>query len=64
MRRTAKQVLAVGSVLLAIGASGAQAQSDTNLDACSQYKQADHALNGTHSKLLKDYAKDAQFVES
>jgi hypothetical protein len=33
-----------------------------NQDACAQSKKADKALNATHSKVLKDYAKDPQFI--
>ena len=40
----------------------AQTQSEMNQDACAQYKKADQALNATYSKVLKDYAKDPQFL--
>lgn len=40
----------------------AQTQSGMNQTACSPYKQADEALNDAYTKILKGYAKDAQFV--
>src|SRR5271154_5493364 len=41
-----------------------QAQTQTELDeqACGQFHKADVALNETYSKILKEYAKDPQFV--
>jgi uncharacterized protein YecT (DUF1311 family) len=29
---------------------------------CAQYKKADQVLNATYAKVLKDYAKDPQFL--
>jgi uncharacterized protein YecT (DUF1311 family) len=40
----------------------AQTQADMTQGACAQYKKADQALNNTYAKILKYYAKDAQFV--
>jgi uncharacterized protein YecT (DUF1311 family) len=42
--------------------AAAQTQAEMTGDACAQYKKADQALNATYSKVLKDHAKDAQFV--
>ncbi len=61
MRRTAERVPVV-VLVLAIGVLAAQTQSAMNQDACSQYKHADQNLNATYSKVLKDYANDAQFI--
>jgi uncharacterized protein YecT (DUF1311 family) len=33
-----------------------------NRDACARYKKADQSLNSTYSKVLKDYARDPQFL--
>jgi uncharacterized protein YecT (DUF1311 family) len=49
------------ATLLALPAP-AQTQSAITQDACAQTKQADQALNATYAKVLKDYAKDAQFL--
>jgi uncharacterized protein YecT (DUF1311 family) len=40
----------------------AQTQAGMAQDACAQYKKADQALNATYAKVLKDYAKDSQFL--
>lgn len=39
-----------------------QTQNAMNEDACAQYKKADQALNSTYARVLKDYAKDPQFL--
>jgi len=46
------------------GASVADAQTQGDLDeqACGQFHKADVALNETYSKILKQYAKDQQFI--
>jgi uncharacterized protein YecT (DUF1311 family) len=43
-------------------AVNAQTQSGMIHDACAQYKKADQALNATYAEVLKDYAKDPQFL--
>jgi uncharacterized protein YecT (DUF1311 family) len=43
-------------------AVNAQTQSANTHDACAQYKKADQALHATYAKVLKDYAKDPQFL--
>jgi len=53
--------LALGALVL-VSFALAQTQSAMNQDACAQYKQADQALNATYAKVLKDYAKDPQFL--
>ena len=40
----------------------AQTQGDLDEEACGQFHKADVALNETYSKILKEYAKDQQFV--
>jgi uncharacterized protein YecT (DUF1311 family) len=47
---------------LATGHLAAQTQGEVNQDACAQYKKADQSLNATYSKVLKDYARDPQFL--
>ena len=56
------RLIAIGLVSLAAINLLAQTQSAMNRDACTQYTQADHALNAAYTKILKDYAKDAQFL--
>ena len=55
-------LIAIGLLSLAAISPLAQTQSAMNQHACAQYKQADHALNAAYVKILKDYAKDAQFL--
>jgi uncharacterized protein YecT (DUF1311 family) len=40
----------------------AQTQGELDEQACGQFHKADVALNETYSKILKEYAKDQQFV--
>jgi uncharacterized protein YecT (DUF1311 family) len=39
-----------------------QTQGDLDEQACGQFHKADVALNETYSRILKEYAKDQQFV--
>lgn len=55
-------LIAIGLLSLAAINLLAQTQSAMNQDACAQYKQADQALNAAYNKILKDYAKDPQFL--
>jgi uncharacterized protein YecT (DUF1311 family) len=45
-------------------ASGLRAQTQGDLDeqSCGQFHKADVALNETYSRILKEYAKDQQFI--
>jgi uncharacterized protein YecT (DUF1311 family) len=54
--------IAIGILALAAATLHAQTQADMNQDACAQYKKADQSLNVTFAKVLKDYAKDPQFL--
>jgi uncharacterized protein YecT (DUF1311 family) len=40
----------------------AQTLAGMSGDACAQYQKVDQALNATYAKVLKDYAKDPQFL--
>jgi len=57
-------IASIAISLLCVTAFDLQAQSQSGMSqtACSQYKQVDEALNAAYTKILKDYAKDAQFV--
>ncbi len=39
-----------------------QTQGDLDEQACGQFHKADVALNETYSRILKEYAKDEQFI--
>ena len=39
-----------------------QTQGDLDEQACGQFHKADVALNETYSRILKEYAKDQQFI--
>lgn len=54
--------VAIGMLALAAATLHAQTQADMNQDACAQYKKADQALNATYAIVLKNYAKDPQFL--
>jgi uncharacterized protein YecT (DUF1311 family) len=54
--------IVIGVLALAAVNLRAQSQGKMNRDACAQYKKADRALNATYSRVLKDYAKDPQFI--
>ena len=54
--------VAIGMLAPAAATLHAQTQADLNQDACAQYKKADQSLNVTYAKVLKDYAKDPQFL--
>ena len=54
--------IALGLVSLSVLNLQAQTQSQMNRDACAQYQQVDQLLNTTYGKILKDYAKDPQFL--
>ena len=54
--------IVLGSLILTAGGRHAQTQADINQDACAQYQKADQLLNQTYSQVLKDYAKDPEFL--
>jgi uncharacterized protein YecT (DUF1311 family) len=54
--------VAIGMLTLAAATLHAQTQADMNQGACAQYKKADQALKATYAIVLKDYAKDPQFL--
>ena len=54
--------LIFGTILALVQSLWAQTQAQQNQDACGAYKTADQALNATYSRVLKDYAKDVQFL--
>jgi uncharacterized protein YecT (DUF1311 family) len=54
--------IVLGSMIFTAGGLHAQTQADMNQDACAQYKKADQLLNQTYSQVLKDYAKDPEFL--
>jgi uncharacterized protein YecT (DUF1311 family) len=56
------RLLALVALALATTALLAQTQSNMNQDACTQYKKAHQALNATYVRVLKDYARDPQFL--
>ena len=62
MRTSPHAWLLFAGLLLTLPQGAAQTQSKMNQDVCAQYKQADQALNTTYSKVLKEYAKDPEFL--
>jgi uncharacterized protein YecT (DUF1311 family) len=52
------------TIIIFFGTSILDAQTQGALDeqSCGQFHKADVALNGTYSKILKEYAKDQQFI--
>ena len=61
--RTSPQAWLLPAVLLLSALHvAAQTQSTMNQDACAHYKQADQALNATYATVLKEYAKDPEFL--
>lgn len=51
-------------IIICFGGFSLQAQTQGDLDeqACSQFHRADVAMNETYSNVLKEYAKDEQFI--
>jgi uncharacterized protein YecT (DUF1311 family) len=49
-------------IFASASALDAQTQGDLDEEACGQFHRADVALNEAYSKILKEYAKDQQFV--
>jgi uncharacterized protein YecT (DUF1311 family) len=45
-----------------IGASD-QTQSEMNEEACGKYKKADAELNRVYQRIMRDYAKDKNFIQ-
>jgi uncharacterized protein YecT (DUF1311 family) len=62
MSARAQCCFVLGAFLLGTGHLAAQTQGEMNQDSCAQYKKADQSLNATYSKVLKDYARDPQFL--
>ncbi len=50
-------------IFVAVSLLRAQTQSDLDEQSCGQFRKADVVLNGTYAKILKEYAKDGQFIE-
>ncbi len=52
------------TLVIFLAASGlhAQAQGDLDGQSCGEFHKADVALNEAYSKVLKEYAKDEQFI--
>jgi uncharacterized protein YecT (DUF1311 family) len=49
-------------IFFRVPALDAQTQGELDEQACDQFHKADVALNETYSKILKEYAKDQQFI--
>src|SRR5271168_2191021 len=52
------------TTVLVLGVSSSQAQTQGDLDeqACGQFHKADVAMNEMYSRILKEYAKDEEFI--
>ena len=51
------------ALLLCIPSFG-QSQMEMNLEAESEYKQADNRLNAVYQKILNDYESDQEFIKN
>jgi uncharacterized protein YecT (DUF1311 family) len=56
--------LCIVTMIILFGTSILDAQTQGELDeqACGQFHKADVALNETYSKILREYARDQQFI--
>jgi uncharacterized protein YecT (DUF1311 family) len=50
------------AVFLSVSSMHAQTQSDLDEQACGQFHKTDVAMNEIYSRVLKEYAKDGEFI--